>query len=120
MVVFRLLGHPRSHKGLRVRDSSPLLAAAPTTCHIDCVIADDASHLAAPVGREVLMRVGIRCNRGLRLHQSDAFRYAASCRRLYRLILGVSGVLGRAGIGSHRATCRLRILRSRMIDRGLI
>lgn len=120
MVVFSLLGHPRSHKGLRVRDSSPLLAAAPTTCHIDCVIANDATHLVAPGGREVLMRVGICCNRGLRFQQSDAFRYAASCRRLYRLILGVAGVLSRSGIGSHRATCRLRILRSHMVDRGLI
>ena len=119
MVVFGLLSHPRSHKGLWVRDSSPLLAAAPT-CHIDCVIADDASHLVAPGRREVLMRVGIRCNRSLRFQQSDAFRYTAACRRLYRLILRVSSVLSWASIGSHWATCRLRILRAHMIDSGLI
>lgn len=115
MVVFGLLGHPRSHKGLRVRGSSPLLAAAPTTCHIDCVIADDASHLVAPGGREVLMRVGIRCNRGLRFQQGDPFRYAAASRRLYRLVR-VGGVLGWAGIRSHRAARRLRVFLPHVVN----
>ena len=64
VMVFGLLGHPRSHKGLWVRDRSSLLSAA-ATCHINCVIAN-ASNFVAWGGWKVLMRVGIRCNGSLR------------------------------------------------------
>ena len=104
-MVFGLLRHSRPHESLWIRGGPSLLAASST--HIDGMIASDAAHLVAPVA-EVLVRVGIRCNRGLRFQQGDPFRYAAASRRLYRLVR-VGGVLGWAGIRSHRAARRLRV-----------
>ena len=80
VMVFRLLGHSRSHECFRVGDGASLLAAR-TTVHVDGMIAHFASSAA-----EILMSIRICCDRSLRLQKGDPIRYSTCCRLLDCLV----------------------------------